>query len=61
MANNISKIHGLETVESLKNWCLIDASYGKVSLKDQIKSTIEVYKKSNPTAVKVLRLALKNK
>lgn len=45
---------GVETIEGIKNWCRIDATFGKIPIKEQIKSAIKVFKKSRKFATNAM-------
>lgn len=44
----------LETVDSLKNWCKIDATYGKVPLPKQLESAAKAWKSKREYAATVM-------
>ena len=45
---------GLESVAELKNWCHIDATYGKISLPKQLKSAAAAYRNSREYAATIM-------
>ena len=54
MKDSIYATKETETVEGLKEWCLIDVTDGAVPLKKQLQSAARAFKKTRPFASGVM-------